>query len=234
MIKMIGVIGGVGFFEAEIFKGAEVEEIKTPYGIVQMLVLGKVTFIPRHGFQSKIPPHKINYHANILAFKEKGITKIAGVNSVGSLKQEISPLSILIPHDYISPWNIVTYHDDKIVHIIPSLDEELRQSLLSFAQKFGLEVVGKGVYIQTLGPRLETKAEIHMLKSYGDVVGMTMANEATLAKELGLGYASICSVDNYAHGIVDEPLTSEMIIKNARINGEKIRDFLLKMAEEFE
>jgi 5'-methylthioadenosine phosphorylase len=231
---MIGVIGGVGFFEAEIFKGAEVEEIKTPYGIVQMLVLGKVTFIPRHGIQIKLPPHKINHLANIFAFKEKGITKIVGVNSVGSLKQEVSPPSILIPHDYICPWNMATYHDDKIVHIIPCLNEELRQSLLSFAQKVGLEVVEKGVYIQTLGPRLETKAEIHMLKSYGDVVGMTMANEATLAKELELGYASICSVDNYAHGIVDEPLTSEMIIKNARINGDRIRDFLLKIAEEFE
>ncbi len=231
---MIGVIGGVGFFEAERFKGAQVEEIKTPYGIVHMLILGKVTLIPRHGIQNNVPPHKINHLANIFAFKEKGITKIVGVNSVGSLKQEISPPSILIPHDYIGPWNITTFHDDKIVHIIPYLDEGLRQSLLSFAQKFGLEMVEKGVYIQTLGPRLETKAEIHMLRSFGDVVGMTMASEATLAKELGLGYASICSVDNYAHGIVDEPLTSDLIIKNARINGEKIRDFLLKIAEEFE
>jgi len=231
---MIGVIGGVGFFEAEVFKGAGVEEIKTPYGAVQTLVLGEVTFIPRHGIQSKVPPHKINHLTNVFAFKEKGITNIIGVNSVGSLKQEFSPPSILIPHDYISPWNIATYHDDKIVHITPCLDEGLRQSLLSFAHKFGLEVIEKGVYIQTLGPRLETKAEIHMLKGFGDVVGMTMANEATLAKELDLGYASICSVDNYAHGIVDEPLTSELIIKNARINGDRIRDFLLKMAEEFE
>ncbi|MEE9150374.1 MAG: MTAP family purine nucleoside phosphorylase [Thermoplasmata archaeon] len=231
---MIGVIGGVGFFEADILKTADVEKIDTPYGAAQMLATDKLVFIPRHGINSKVPPHKINHHANIFAFKEKGITKILGVNSVGSLKKEISPPSILIPHDYISLWNIATYYDDKIVHIVPGLDERLRQSLLSLAQNYGLEVVEKGVYIQTLGPRLETKAEIHMLKNFGDVVGMTMANEATLANELGLGYTSLCSVDNYAHGLVDEPLTSETIIGNARMNSRRIRDFILKIAGELE
>ena len=231
---MIGVIGGVGFSESEIFKSAEVEEIETPYGVANTLATEKLTFIPRHGIIGKIPPHKINHLANIFAFKAKGITKIIGVNSVGSLKSEISPPSILIPYDYISLWGIATYYDDKIVHIVPGLDEILRQSLLSFADKFGLEVIGKGVYIQTSGPRLETKAEIKMLKNFGDVVGMTMANEATLARELGLGYASICSVDNYAHGIVAEPLTSDIITQNARVNGDRIREFLLKVVEELE
>lgn len=232
IIYMLGVIGGVAFSEAEIFQNADVEKIKTPYGVVEMLLIEKFAFIPRHGIQSKVPPHKINHPANIFALMEKGITKIIGVNSVGSLKREISPLSILIPHDYICPWNIPTYYDDKIVHIIPGLDEELRQSLLSLARKYGLKVVEKGVYIKTLGPRLETKAEIEMIKNFGDVVGMTMADEATLAKELELSYASICSVDNYAHGIVDKPLASENIVKNSKMNSTTIRDFILKIAEE--
>lgn len=229
---MLGVIGGVAFSKAEIFKNANIEKIKTPHGIVEMLLIEKFAFIPRHGIQGKVPPHKINHPANIFGFMEKGITKIIGVNSVGSLKREISPLSILIPHDYINLWDIATYYDEKIVHIIPGLDEKLRQNLLSLAKKYGLKVIEKGVYIQTIGPRLETKAEIDLIKNFGDVVGMTMANEATLAKELGLSYASICTVDNYAHGVGDKPLTSETIIKNAESNCTKIRDFIFKIAEE--
>ncbi len=233
IIYMLGVIGGAAFSESATFKNAKVEEIKTRFGVASMLVADNLAFIPRHGINGNIPPHRINHRANIYAFKERGIAKIIGVNSVGSLKFEISPPSILIPHDYISLWNVSTYHDEKIVHIVPGLDEKLRKSILSFARKFGFEVEGKGVYIQTTGPRLETKAEITMLKNYGDVVGMTLGSEATLAKELGIGYASICSVDNYAHGIVDEALTSDMIISNARANSDRIRAFLLKIVGEF-
>lgn len=229
---MLGVIGGVAFLGSKIFKDADKEEIKTPFGIAHMLLTEKIAFIPRHGIKSEIPPHRINHRANISALKMKGVTKIIGVNSVGSLKMDIPPPSILIPHDYISLWSTATYHDDKIVHIVPGLDENLRRSILSFSKKFGLAMVEEGVYIQTTGPRLETKAEIKMLASFGDVVGMTMANEATLAKESKLGYACICSVDNFAHGIVDESLTWESIIQNARMNCERIGDFLLKVAEE--
>lgn len=229
---MIGIIGGVGFSEAEIFKSFEMGEIETPHGIVQTLESGEIVFIARHGFESKVPPHRINHPANIFAFKRRDIHKIIGVNSVGSLKKDISPPSVVVPHDYISLWNIATYYHDKIVHTIPGLDEELRQDLISLARKFGLKIRDNGVYIQTQGPRLETKAEIHMLTSFGDMVGMTMASEAVLANELGLGYASICSVDNYAHGLVDTPLTSEIIIQNARANSVQIADFILKISEE--
>ncbi|UCE72862.1 MAG: MTAP family purine nucleoside phosphorylase [Methanomassiliicoccales archaeon] len=232
MIYMIGIIGGVGFFGTEKFKDAAFENIDTPFGIVQMLVENDLALIPRHGIETKVPPHRINHRANIFALKEKGITKIIGVNSTGSLKKNIAPPTILIPHDYIGLWNAVTYHDDKIVHVVPGLNENLRQSLISQAKKYGLEAHEKGVYIQTTGPRLETKAEIIMLSNFGDVVGMTMASEATLAIELGLGYASICSVDNYAHGIIEASLTNEMILDNARTNGERIRKFLLETAGE--
>ena len=231
---MLGVTGGVGFSESEIFKNLDIEEIKTPYGVAKMLICGKLALIPRHGIDGKVPPHKINHQANVIAFKMKSIKNIIGVNSVGSLKVEISPPSILIPHDYINVWNVATFYNERIVHIVPALDEKLKRSLLSFAEKFRFEVVGKGVYIQTSGPRLETKAEIKMLSDFGDVVGMTMASEATLAKELELSYASICSVDNYAHGIGEEPLTSELIIRNARMNCDRIGDFLLKVVEELQ
>jgi 5'-methylthioadenosine phosphorylase len=226
---MLGVIGGVAFSESKMLEDANKEEIETKYGVVTILISEKIAFIPRHDMQSKTPPHKINHQANISGFKKRGITKIIGVNSVGSLKPEISPPSVLIPHDYINMSKIPTYFHDEIVHIIPGLDEGLRDTLISLAQKFEFPVIDKGVYVQTTGPRLETKAEIRMLADYGDVVGMTMASEATLAKELELSYACICSVDNFAHGLVDEPLTSKTIIENARANRERIGDFFSKL-----
>ena len=232
MIGMLGVTGGVGFFENDMFKEAELFEIETGFGPSEMIELEGILFLPRHGIKSKVPPHMINHQANFSILKEKGVTKVIGMNSVGSLRNDIPPPSILIPHDYINFWDIATFHDDRIVHTVPGLDEELRGILLTKAKEYNLEIVNRGIYIQTTGPRLETKAEISMIKNFGDVVGMTMANEATLAKEIGLAYASICSVDNYAHGIGEESLTNDMILANAKVNGEKIRDFIFRIAGE--
>lgn len=197
----IAIIGGSGF-ESFNKKGA--------------------VFLQRHGKGSCVPPHKINHRENILSLKKSGCEAIIGVNSVGSLKKEIAPGSIVIPDDYINLKNIQTYYDLEVKHITPGLDENLRQEIIDAAGKINAAVVENGVYIQTIGPRLETKAEINMLKNYGDVVGMTMANEATLARELGLKYASICSVDNYAHGISKEEVTFENICAAQKKNREKI------------
>lgn len=229
---MIGVVGGVGFSQSDMFKGASVEDVDTAYGSVNMLLTGKIAFVPRHGSDGSIPPHMINHRANMSAFRDRGIERIIGVNSVGSLNIELSPPAILIPHDYIGLWSIATFHDGDIVHVVPGLDGELRQDICSFADKLEINVADTGVYVQTTGPRLETKAEVAMLSQFGDVVGMTMANEATLARELELRYASICSVDNYAHGITSEPLTNEMIVANARETGDRIATFLLALVEE--
>jgi 5'-methylthioadenosine phosphorylase len=231
---MMGVLGGVGFSKSGIFRDADHEEIDTPYGPADMLRIDNIAFIPRHGIRGNIPPHRINHSANIFAFKKEAVNCIIGVNSVGSLKLEIPAPSILIPHDYLALWGIATFFDDEIVHIVPGLDEDLRNTLIIMAEKFGIEVLDRGIYIQTRGPRLETRAEICMLSGFGDVVGMTMANEATLSKEQQLFYASICSVDNYAHGIVDEALTNDIILENAKMNGERIGTFLLKMAGELQ
>jgi 5'-methylthioadenosine phosphorylase len=157
---------------------------------------------------------------------------IIGVNSVGSLKPEIPPKTLVIPHDYINLWGVQTLFDDEIRHITPGLNEDLRQLILTVAKKRKIEVTGEGIYIQTRGPRLETRAEIHLLRNFGEVVGMTMGNEATLSEELSIPYASICSVDNYCHGISETPLTAEEILRNARTNMEKVKSLVLAIIEE--
>ena len=186
-----------------------------------------VIFLQRHG--KDIPPHKINHKENILLLKKKGAEIIIGINSVGSLKKEIKPGSVIIPDDYINLKDIQTYYDLEVRHITPGLDEEIRKKIIAAADEISLKVVESGIYIQAIGPRLETKAEINMIKNYADVVGMTMANEATLAKELGLKYASICSVDNYANGITEEQVTFEDIKTAQKENKEKIERLLNKL-----
>jgi 5'-methylthioadenosine phosphorylase len=159
-----------------------------------------VFFIKRH--KNCTPPHKIDHKANLQKIKKAGITKIVGVCSVGSLKPRIVPGTLLLPDDYINLYNIDTIHHKIAVHIVPSLDHKLRELLIKSARKLKIKTINHGVYYQTRGPRFETKAEIKMISKFADVVGMTMSNEATLAQEMGLDYAAICIVDNYANGVI--------------------------------
>lgn len=225
----LGIIGGTSLFDTKLLEDAQGKEVETPYGNVYTLITTvhatEIVFIPRHGKDRNIPPHRINYKANMRAFKELGVAEIIGVTSVGSLKRAITPRSLVVPHDYIGLFNILTYYDNEIVHITPGLDEGLRQRIIGAAQDLNIAIVDRSVYFQTLSPRLETKAEINLIKDYADVVGMNMASEATLATELGLRYANISTVDNYAHGIVEEPLDYKDIVEAAsqsRVNLEKV------------
>jgi 5'-methylthioadenosine phosphorylase len=233
---MLGIIAG-GNFSLGGLEAAETEVMETPFGapsdhfLIGRLGGTEVVFLPRHGAEG-IPPHRINHRANIYAFKKLEVRGVIGVNSVGSLREELPPGRIVIPHDFLSPWAILTFYEHHVVHITPSLDASLRERLIQGARKAGVACAKEGVYIQTIGPRLETRAEIAMLRNYGDVVGMTMAHEATLCQEVGLAYASICSVDNYCHGIVDTHLTEKEITHKARENAAAIHKVLLRMSEE--
>ena len=233
---MLGIIAG-GSFSPEGMEVAEKQKIETPFGEPSdHLTIGTlrgvdIVFLPRHGLHG-IPPHRINHRANIYAFKELGVTEVIGINSVGSLREELAPGSIVIPHDYLSPWEILTFYENQAAHITPVLDGELRERLIRAASASDLNVVHDGIYIQTIGPRLETKAEIAMLRGFGDVVGMTMAHEATLCQEGGVAYASICSVDNFCHGISDTPLTAEEITQRAQKNAATINIIVIQVMED--
>ncbi len=229
MKPRIAIIGGSNF--SELLESPKSVKVKTKYGNPSDFVdigdfSGKtVAFLPRHGKRRNLPPHMINYRANIFALKKIGVESIIGVTSVGSLKKKISPPCVFIPNDYINLWNVQTYYKKKIGHVTPEIDEKMRKIVVGQAKKNGL-TVHEGVYVQTTGPRLETKAEINFLKNYADVVGMNMAAEATLSKELGLRYVNLSSVDNYANGIILESLTFEQILQNARKNSEEIKKIL--------
>ncbi|MGC9443594.1 MAG: MTAP family purine nucleoside phosphorylase [Candidatus Methanospirareceae archaeon] len=229
----LGIIGGTSLFGTKVLDDVEEREVTTAYGPVYLLVTTvysqEIVFIPRHGKDRNIPPHQINYKANMRVFKDLGVDKIISVTSVGSVKRALPPRSLIVPHDYIGLFNILTYYDHEIVHITPGLDEALRNRLIVAARSRAINIVEHGVYFQTLSPRLETKAEINLIKDYADIVGMNMATEATLATELGLRYANISTVDNYAHGIVEEPLAYKDIVAAAAQSRADVEKVLLKV-----
>jgi len=194
----IGIIGGTGFYEGE---GEEIE-VETGYGKVKLFHFERkgrdVFFLPRHGGKH-IPAHSVNYHANVEAMHVAGVEAIIAINTVGSMRKDIEVGSIFIPDDFIDfTGRKSTFFDDEAVHVDMSepFCPVVRKILLEEA-----EGAKEGIYLVTNGPRLETKAEIKMMKNFAHVVGMTLSPEVILARERGICYASICIVSNYAAGM---------------------------------
>jgi len=198
---MIGIITGSAFRTTGLLDGLHERTVETQYGPVAVHTGGDLIVVARHSPALSTPPHRINHQANLAALAELGAGTIIGANSTGSLKEAITPGSIVIPHDYLCPWLIATYCEEKVRHVTPALDADLREVLAGAARETGIEPIDEAVYAQTIGPRYETPAEVRLLASCADIVGMTMANEADCAAELGLRYASVCAVDNWANGI---------------------------------
>lgn len=232
MARLTGVIGGSNLYSTFLFREAKRKVVETAFGQAEMYFTENIAFIPRHGSGRNIPPHRINHRANLSALSEAGVSKVVGLCMAGSLKKSIKPPAIVIPHDYISFQDVPTFFDDKLVHITPRLDETLRGQIRKTASKNRIRIFDNGVYVQTRGPRLETEAEVRVLKEYADIVGMTMASEATLAQELDMGYAALCSVDNYANGIANNPLDFRRILKDAESHNSLLLRLLLKTLED--
>jgi 5'-methylthioadenosine phosphorylase len=224
-MKPLGIISGTVFLRGKgIFAELREDEVETPFGRALVYRSAEIVFIPRHGKDPHrhILPHLINHQANLQAMKDLGVKEIVGVNSTGSLKRRLKPGMLVIPDDYLMPTAGPSIVREKPVHITPVLDAEARHRWLATARDCAIAVIDGGIYWQTTGPRLETRAEIAMISQFADLVGMTMASEAIISQELGIPYASLCSVDNYAHGLDDKEVTMEKILRRARRNTETI------------
>lgn len=214
---MLAVIGGSGLSQLANLDVSHREVLRTPYGepsgaVTFGQICGRpVAFLARHGHGHTIPPHEVNYRANIWALWKRGAVGIVSVASVGSIRADLKPGDVVVPHQIIDyTWGRrSTYHDGqdgKVVHIdfTDPYDEALRQQLIQAARDSGIAVSTSSVYAATQGPRLETAAEINRYERDGaDVVGMTGMPEAALARELGIPYAAISVVANYAAGRAD-------------------------------
>jgi len=207
----IAIIGGTGLYELDGFKEIERRKLITRWGEPSSEILLAVTdknkpviFLARHGVEHNIPPHKVNYRANLWALKECGVKKIIAVAAVGGISEKMPPETIVIPDqiiDYTYARKHTYFEDDqeKVTHIdfTEPYSAELRQQLLLVAEN----AVDGGTYAATQGPRLETAAEINRLKRDGaDIVGMTGMPEAALAREIDIEYTCCALVVNWAAG----------------------------------
>jgi len=205
----IGLILGSGV--EELAKGGEAVRVRTPFGEVMVSVakLGgkEVAMLPRHGFTHATPPHRVEYRANVLALSKLGVERVLATGAVGSLREELRPGLAVVVDDFIDlsksrPSSL--FEGPRVIHVdmTEPFCPELREVLVKASQRAGLEAWSRGVYVCTEGPRFETPAEIRAFKVLGgDVVGMTIASEATLAREAGLCYAALCIVTNMAAGL---------------------------------
>ncbi|HOD28035.1 MAG TPA: MTAP family purine nucleoside phosphorylase [Syntrophales bacterium] len=223
-MSRIGFISGAALERLDPFRNLRPQVAETAFGTATVHASETLAYIRRHGPDADgyILPHRINHAANLKALKDLGCTEVIGLNSVGSLKTRLSPGAIVVPHDFIELYGTSTVFSNRPVHIVPVLDEPVRRRLIAAAGTAGIEVMASGIYWQTTGPRLETRAEIAMMAAFADVVGMTLAGEAVIACELELAYGSLCSVDNYGHGLVDSPLTPAQIAATARENADRM------------
>ena len=214
---MFAIIGGSGLTQLANLTISRREVVRTPYGEPSAaLVFGQISdrqvvFLARHGSGHTIPPHAINYRANIWALSERGVTGIVSVASVGGIHPDLRPGDILIPDQLLDyTWGRkATYHDGSdgtVTHtdFTDPYDQHLRERLLNAAKHAEIAVRASAIHAVTQGPRLETAAEINRYEKDGaDVVGMTAMPEAVLARELSMPYAAINVVANYAAGRAD-------------------------------
>lgn len=234
------IIGGTGFYDPLLLEERRELTVETRYGSAYLLA-GRykgipVAFLARHGKGHHLPPHRINHKANMAALKELGVTRVLATTAVGSLRKELAAGTIVIIDqfiDFTKGQNHTFYdgEDGKVVHtdFTEPYCPQLRNCLATVMEKKGIFFVNGGTYITTDGPRYETPAEIKAFSLLGgDVVGMTNAPEAILAREAGLCYANLSLVTNFAAGISPHPLTHQEVVEMMSEKADLIRAIFME------
>jgi 5'-methylthioinosine phosphorylase len=218
----LAVIGGTGLYNFPGLQNVQRRAVETPYGeasgaiVIGMLGGRTIAFLARHGEDHRHAPHRVNYRANVWALHEAGARRMIAVNAVGGIRADMGPRVLAVPDqliDYTS-GRLSSFSDvdgKKIEHIdfTEPYSADMRTRLLDASKKASIAVVDGGCYGATQGPRLETRAEIARMRRDGcDLVGMTGMPEAALARELGIDYACLALVANWAAGCGDEAVIS--------------------------
>lgn len=219
----LGIIGGTGALS--MFRRHRREAITTPFGAPSArpalveIAGARVWFLARHGDPHRIPPHRVNYRANIHALRILGVDSVLAINAVGGVSEAAPAGGLLLPDQLVDyTWGRShTFSDGgsaplRHIDFTHPFGGKLRERVLDAANRAGIDMVDGGCIAVTQGPRLETAAEVGLLARAGcDVVGMTTMPEAALAREAGLDYASVCAVANAGAGLEDGPITEESI-----------------------
>ena len=242
-MSSIGIIGGSALYSIE---GLEIEDkktVSTPFGdpsdefTIGRLAGKKVIFLPRHGHAHNLLPTEVNYRANIYAFKMLGAGRIISVSAVGSLKEKIRPLDVVLVDQFVDRTNQsrpMTFFGEGIVAHVPFAEPvcpELRKAILESNLDLDVRIHKQGAYVNMEGPAFSTKAESHLYKSWGmDVIGMTNMAEARLAREAGICYTAMAMVTDYDCwnlGPEVGTVSVDMVIENLKKNIEIAKKMLV-------
>jgi 5'-methylthioadenosine phosphorylase len=235
----VGVIGGSGLYDPGVLRDVKEFKIYTPYGepsdsiIVGELGGKKVGFIPRHGRGHRIPPHKVNYRANIWALKFLGAKYIIAVSAVGSLREEYAPGHLVVPNQFIDMtkgYRAHTFFEGPVVAHVSMADpfcEYLREELIKGGRELGYIIHDSGTYICIEGPRFSTRAESRLWRDVfkADIIGMTLVPEINLACEAEICYATLALVTDYDVW-AEKPVTAEEVSKVMSENVSKAKKIL--------
>ncbi|RFF32721.1 S-methyl-5'-thioinosine phosphorylase [Wenzhouxiangella sediminis] len=219
----LAIIGGTGALD--LFDVREERRVDTPYGRPSAALAGIRVggldgwFLARHGRPHRLPPHRVNYRANIDALHRVGVERIIAINAVGSMDSNAGPGALVVPDQLIDyTWGRAhSFSDDDIsplrhIEFAEPFAGPTRAALLAAAERAGVSCADGGCVAVTQGPRLETAAEVRrMARDGASLVGMTTMPEASLAREAGMDYASLCVVANAAAGLDEEPISEEAI-----------------------
>lgn len=238
----IGIFGGTGIYDSGLLENSSQIQIDTPYGKTSdKITIGsfkgrKIAFMPRHGKNHTIPPHMINFRANIWAFKELGITRIIAPSAVGSLKEEIEPKHFALPNQFIDFTRSRKgsfSEEGKVIHISVAdpFCPELQKAVLNVVKEQEIPVHDNCTYVCIEGPRFSTKAESRFYRSIGgDIIGMTLAPECQLAREAQICYCSVATVTDYDVW-AEKPVTAKEVIETLSKNVEKTKKMLTVLVE---
>ena len=235
----IGIIGGTGVYDQDSFENIKEIKVFTPFGETSDLIsIGfykdiKVAFIPRHGKNHTIPPHRVNYRANLWALKELGVKRIIASAAVGSLREDYGPGAFVIPDQFIdrTKKRLDTFYDGGQVCHISSADpfcEQLRSIFIKSAEKLGLDTKKSGTYVCIEGPRFSTRAESRLFQTWkADIVGMTIYPECILAREAEICYVSISIVTDYDVW-AENPVSTKEVIEKAKESNKQLKRLILE------
>lgn len=203
----LAVVAGHTLLGSGFPEGARQLDVATRFGHVALRDAGDFAYLQRHGLDRYSAPHAIDHRANLTALADAGCDRILALASVGSVRPEVEVGAFLAPDDVVSLLARATCFSDGRGHLVPGFDPGWRGDVLAAFAAAGEPLRDGGVYWQSLGPRFETPAEVRVIARHADVVGMTVGSEAAIARELGLSYAAVCNVDNFANGVAARELT---------------------------
>lgn len=235
----IAIIGGSGFYDSSLFGPTREVKIHTPFGSPSDLIsVGeykgiKVAFLPRHGKRHTIPPHLINFRANIMAMRDLGVKRILAPSAVGSLREEMKPGDLVIPDQFIdfTKKRQYTFYEGAVVGHFSMADPfcpEMRGIAINAAKRLGIKHHATATYVCIEGPRFSTRAESKLFKGWGaDIIGMTLVPEVSLAREVGICYTTLATVTDYDVW-AEKPVTAQEVAQTMKSNVERVKSLLVE------